>query len=490
LPDDQAAKIAKSKKTEKAKLEEPDSGALLKGRLSEAPDPALLKASASIDFDYKLAAYDVKGSMAHAKMLEKSGLISHDDLNKILAGLKTILSEILEGRFTFDPLLEDVHMNVEKALTDLIGPVGAKLHAARSRNDQVVLDERLFLREKSQIIGRELRNLREALLIKSEECGLAPMPGYTHLQRAQPVLLAHHLMAYYQMLSRDQQRLNQTKERLLIMPLGSGALAGTGLPIEPQGVADDLEFTSLAPNSLDAVSSRDFLLEFLSFSAILMVNMSRLAEDIVLWCTSEFNFATLPDSLTTTSSMMPQKKNPDGAELIRGKAGRTFGNLMTLLTTLKGLPLSYNRDLQEDKEPLFDTVETLETVLPLASKLVCGLIFNLPRLREAANDGNALATDLAERLVLKGVAFRKAHEIVGSLAAFAAENGQSLRDLSDKQLKAASNLINRALIDELTLELNLQARRTSPGGTSPETTRRQMAKAWDRLRQEKLDGWL
>jgi argininosuccinate lyase len=459
-------------------------GGLTRSRLAGDVDPCLAQASVSVHFDQKLALYDLQGSLAHARMLGETGLVSPEDCRLMVEGLASLAREVWEARFTWDPDLEDVHMNLEKALVDRIGPAGARLHTARSRNDQVALDERLYLKEQIRLIGGELRVLRQALVERAAEGTEAPMPGYTHLQRAQPIVVAHHLLAYYAMLTRDQGRLKDLADRLTEMPLGSGALAGTGLPIRPDLVARDLGFPKLAANSLDAVASRDLLLEFLSFGAILMVHLSRLAEDIIIWCSSEFNFASLPDALTTSSSMMPQKKNPDGAELIRGKSGRAIGNLVTLLTVVKGLPMSYNRDLQEDKEPLFDTAETLGLVLPLASALVKGLEFNYERLRQAAEDPYTAATDLADHLVLAGVPFREAHGQVGALVTYCLEKHLPLAGVGAEVLKQFCPRADPQILANLSVNDLLVARDKTPGGTAPEAVKRQLAAAWAALVEE------
>ncbi|MGL4208303.1 MAG: argininosuccinate lyase, partial [Candidatus Adiutrix sp.] len=426
--------------------------------------------------------YDICGSQAHARMLANCGLISQAESQTLIEGLDQLQLRMEKGTFYWDPKLEDVHMNIEKALTDLVGPVGEKLHTARSRNDQVALDTKLYLRDMASQLACELLALRRALVHKAENPGLhLPMPGYTHLQRAQPILLGHHLMAYYQMLSRDQERLSDLSQRLDYMPLGSGALSGTGLPINPRLVADDLGFTHLAENSLDAVSSRDHLLEFLSFGAILMTHLSRLAEDLILWCSQEFAFAELPDALSTGSSMMPQKKNPDGAELMRGKAGRTVGNLMALLTVVKGLPMSYNRDLQEDKEPLFDTVDTLFLILPVAKAMIEGLRFNPANLRKAADDPYAPATDLADHLVRKGVPFRQAHSQAGAAVAYALAKNVPLTALSEEELLRFCPKATADVFQALTLD-NLLAARNTFGGTSPASLMRQIKAAQGQLK--------
>ncbi|MDR0881620.1 MAG: argininosuccinate lyase [Candidatus Adiutrix sp.] len=457
------------------------------GRFSGRTDDLLEKLSVSIHFDQRLAPFDIAGSQAHARMLGQVGLVTQEESRRMVNGLEKLKKRVDSGLFPWDSKLEDVHMNLERALTDLIGPTGEKLHTARSRNDQVALDTRLYLREAAAGIGVSLRRLRQALVDKAASAKTAAMPGYTHLQRAQPIVAGHHLLAYYQMLTRDQERLGDLARRLDSMPLGSGALAGTGLPINPQMVAEDLGFSRLAENSLDAVASRDHLLEFLSFGAILMVNLSRLAEDLVLWCSQEFAFAELPDELSTGSSMMPQKKNPDGAELMRGKAGRVVGNLMTLLTVVKGLPMSYNRDLQEDKEPLFDAVDTLLLVLPMAAAMISRLKFNFDRMREAANDPYAPATDLADHLVKKGVPFREAHQQAGQTVVYALSRHKALVDLSLAELNKFCPQAGPEVLEEMRLPALLAARDTT-GGTAPRSVGRQLAAARRALAAEARKG--
>ncbi|MDR1870621.1 MAG: argininosuccinate lyase [Deltaproteobacteria bacterium] len=463
-------------------------GGLTRSRLSGDVDPHLAKAGASIHFDQRLALVDIQGSLAHAKMLGSAGLVTSEEAKLLVEGLTALAEEVKTGNFPWDPDLEDVHMNLEKALTDRIGPTGAKLHTARSRNDQVALDERLYLREVGQKVALDLWSLKEALTLKAASVGDLPIPGYTHLQRAQPVLLAHHFLAYYEALKRDSGRLKDLMARMDSMPLGSGALAGTGLPIQPQLVAEELGFANLAANSLDAVASRDLLTEFLAFGAILMVHLSRLAEDIILWCSAEFGIASLPDSLTTSSSMMPQKKNPDGLELIRGKTGRTVGNLVALLTVVKGLPMSYNRDLQEDKEPFFDTVDTLGLVLPLAVSLVKGLTFNETRLQELADDPYTPATDLADHLVLKGLPFREAHGQVGALVAYLWERKVPLKEVSLKDLAKFCPLADPSLVAKLTPKALIAARRFSPGGTALERVLERLSAARAELKDAQERG--
>lgn len=457
------------------------------GRFSGSTDELLERLSASVHFDSRLAPFDIQGSKAHARMLGQVGLISRAESAKIIKGLEQLDKKVKKGDFAWDPKLEDVHMNLERALTALIGPAGEKLHTARSRNDQVALDTRLYLRAAARAVGSELRGLRGALVEKAAEVKEAPMPGYTHLQRAQPVLLGHHLLAYYQMLSRDQERLGDLNKRLDYMPLGSGALSGTGLPIDPAMVAKELGFGRLSENSLDAVASRDHLLEFLAFASILAVHLSRLAEDLILWCSQEFAFAELPDALSTGSSMMPQKKNPDGAELMRGKSGRLIGGLMGLLTVVKGLPMSYNRDLQEDKEPLFDAVDTLELILPVAARMIEGLKFNFKRLEEAADDPYSPATDLADHLVRKGVPFREAHRQAGEAVAFALKAQKALVELSPAELAGLCPKAGPELIGEMALPAMLRARSTY-GGTAPKSVARQLAAARRALAAETEKG--
>ncbi len=457
------------------------------GRFDAQTAGSLEKLSCSVHFDSRLAPYDLAGSQAHARMLGQVGLVSPEESRQMVDGLETLKEKVAAGDFPWDPRLEDVHMNLEKALTALIGLAGEKLHTARSRNDQVALDTRLYMRDVAAQLGRVLRDLRKALVEKADQVGDAPMPGYTHLQRAQPVLVAHHLLAYYQMLTRDHGRLSDLAKRLDYMPLGSGALSGTGLPIDPQQVADELSFGNLVENSLDAVSSRDHILEFLAWASILMTNLSRLAEDLILWCSQEFAFAELPDSLSTGSSMMPQKKNPDGAELMRGKSGRVIGNLMALLTVVKGLPLSYNRDLQEDKEPLFDTVDTLELILPVAAEMIAGLKFNFERLAQAADDPYAPATDLADHLVRQGVPFREAHRQAGLAVAYGVKQQKALVDLSYEELVEICPKAQLEVFAALKLPALLDAR-TTYGGTAPKSVARQLTAARHALAAESEKG--
>ncbi len=427
----------------------------------------------SISFDRRLWKYDIQGSMAHAAMLGRQGIISRGDAGKIIRGLKEIAHELETGKFVFRQDLEDIHMNIESALTAKIGPAGKKLHTARSRNDQVSLDLRLYLREQCGIILSAIAGLQEALLDVAEKNMDCVMPGYTHLQRAQPVLLAHHLLAYVEMCERDRGRLRDTMKRINALPLGACALAGTSLPIDRGYVAKLLGFDSVSENSMDAVSDRDFGLEFLSAAAILAMHLSRMAEEFVLWSTEEFSFVELPDAFTTGSSIMPQKKNPDVAELVRGKTGRVLGSLVSLFTTMKGLPLAYNRDMQEDKIPVFDAVDTVKACLSALSAMVPHVRFRKERMAETAPAAYSTATDLAEYLVRKGMPFREAHEVTGRIVGHCAEMKKNLSDLKIGELKKFSGLIGRDIYPFLTAEGSVAAKR-SRGGTARTEVKRQL----------------
>ena len=435
------------------------------GRFAKGTDELLEEFSASVHFDQKLYPYDIEGSIAHAHMLGRQGLVEPEEALAMVKGLESIREDIEAGRFEWDRKLEDVHMNIERALAERIGPAGEKLHTARSRNDQVALDSRLYVRAAVDHLGDGIKKLRQALVEKAEQNQDLPMPGYTHLQRAQPVLVAHHLLAYQEMLARDGQRLRDLRKRVDVMPLGAAALAGTGLPINMKVTAKQLGFSQITANSMDAVADRDFIIEFLSAASITMMHLSRMSEDLILWATSEFNFVDLPDELCTGSSIMPQKKNPDVPELIRGKTGRVYGNLMCLLTVMKGLPLAYNRDLQEDKEPLFDTVETLDQVLPLMARLISRMQFKAERMRDAADDPFVTATDLADHLVRKGVPFRTAHAQVGRTVRYCLENNLRLDQLSVDELIGFCPNADPSILRELTLA-NAVDMRVSEGGTS------------------------
>jgi argininosuccinate lyase len=446
---------------------------LIRGRFKSPRLSEVEAFTASLPFDRRLFRHDIRGSVAHARMLAKAGLISNAEADRIAKGLKQIEREIDAGSFRFDLTDEDIHLAIERRLTEVAGIAGAKLHTARSRNDQVALDLRLYLADEIVVVLDLLHSLRRSLLAVAEVHVETVMPGYTHLQRAQPVSLAHHLLAYVEMFGRDRERFEQTLERTRVMPLGAGALAGTTLPIDRRAVARELGFSRLTENSIDAVSDRDFAVDFLSAAALCGVHLSRMSEDIILWATAEFGFVQLPDEFATGSSMMPQKKNPDLLELIRGKTGRLLGDLTALITTLKGLPMAYNSDLQEDKERVFDAVDALKPMLDLMAKLWPRLVFDEARMSAAAGDG-ALATDVAEELVKRGVPFRQAHEIVGALVSEAIAAGKRLEDLSLRELEQLCGPHAEGIKRRLSAETSLRRRRVI-GGPSPIAVRRRLA---------------
>ena len=446
------------------------------GRFTEKTAPAAEIFSASIHFDRRLYRYDIAGSKAHAKMLAEIGLLTGHELELILTGLTEIESEIESNIFVFRPELEDIHMNIEKALVGKVGEAGEKLHTARSRNDQVALDMRLYLRDESQHLIELLAELQKGFVSLAREYLGVIMPGYTHLQRAQPVMLSHHLLAYYEMLSRDKERLSDGLKRINVLPLGSGALAGTSLPIDRGFVARELGFAAVSANSMDAVSDRDFMVEFLAACGLVQIHLSRFSEELVLWTSQEFNFADIADRFCTGSSIMPQKKNPDMPELIRGKSGRVVGNLMALLMVLKGLPMSYNRDLQEDKEPVFDSVDTVSQSLAVMIELLSGLSFNREILGDASKKGFMTATDLAEYLVRKNIPFRQAHAIVGQAVAYCITNAKELTDLSFKELQKFSDTIAEDVFEVLGAEGSVNSRTTS-GGTASTPVLKALEKA-------------
>jgi argininosuccinate lyase len=451
------------------------------GRFAQPTDPAVEAYTASIAFDRRLYRHDIKGSIAHARMLAKCGLLTKAEADKIVAGLREIEGEIERDVFGFDASLEDIHMAIERRLMEKVGDAGAKLHTGRSRNDQVALDLRLYLREEIGQIRRLVADVEAALLRQAEAHLDVIMPGYTHLQRAQPVLLAHHLMAHVTMLERDRARLADALRRVEVLPLGSGAIAGVGLPVDRRFVGRALGFRALSANSIDAVSDRDFVVEPLAALAILMVHLSRLAEEIVLWASAEFGFLEVPDAFATGSSMMPQKKNPDVAELARAKSGRVIGALVALLAVLKGLPLGYHRDLQEDKEPLFDSVESVKATLSVMAALVRQLRFHRDRLAQAARDGYLNATDLADYLVLKGVPFRQAHEVVGRVIQRCLAKRCRIEELPLEELKAVSLRFDRDVFDYIAIEACV-ARRRALGGTARAAVSRAIRAAKTRLR--------
>jgi len=435
------------------------------GRFTGETDPAVERFTASIHFDRALARYDLRGSVAHARMLGRAGILSAEDVETLVGGLERIGQELESGRFVFDPALEDIHMNVEARLRALVGPVAGRLHTGRSRNDQVATDLALYLRDATLAARRGLLGLRLVLVQRARADLDTVLPGYTHLQRAQPVRLAHHWLAYVEMLGRDATRFRDLRARLSQSPLGAGALAGTTLPLDRADTAHALGFEAPAANSLDAVSSRDGALEFLAASAICMVHLSRLAEELVLWSTAEFGFVELADAYSTGSSLMPQKKNPDVPELVRGKTGRMIGNLVALLTVMKGLPLAYNRDLQEDKEPLFDSAATLGDALAVMAGALATLRVDVARMREAAGDPLLLATDLAEALVRVGVPFREAHEAVGRAVGHCVAKKLDLRSLSREDLRAFHPAFPSGAAELLSLDRALEER-SLIGGTA------------------------
>ena len=433
------------------------------------------KYTESISYDRRLYKYDIAGSVVHAEMLAKQGIITAEDARLICDGLASIWNEIEKGKFVFKLEHEDIHMNIEARLIEKIGDVGRKLHTARSRNDQVALDVRLYVKEAIGDTIEKIKALQTALLDVAEANKDAVMPGYTHVQRAQPVLLAHHLLAYFEMLERDVARFLDCLVRVNVMPLGSGALAGTPYPLDRESVARELGFSRISQNSMDAVSDRDFVIEYEAAASITMMHLSRLAEELVLWSSSEFGFIEIDDAYTTTSSMMPQKKNPDVAELARGKTGRVYGHLMAMLTLMKGLPLAYNRDMQEDKEGLFDTVDTLTGTLDVFAGMVGTLKFKAQRAASAAGEGYMLATDLADYLVAKGMPFREAHGVMGALVQYASDKGKTFDKLSLAEYKKFSPKFGKDVY-KISVQTSLAARNTI-GGTAPAQVKKQLARA-------------
>ena len=452
------------------------------GRFAEATDAFVERFTASVPFDQRLALHDIAGSIAHATMLAEQGVLSGKEAADIKAGLAEIEAEIKAGRFEWELALEDVHLNIEAALVARIGETGKKLHTGRSRNDQVATDLRLYLREQIDAIASRVRALQQGILDLAEGEAETVMPGLTHLQVAQPVSFAHHLLAWFEMLQRDAARLSDARKRVNVLPLGAAALAGTSHPIDPKITARLLGFDAVAANSLDAVSDRDFAIEFCAAASILLMHLSRWAEELVLWASPQFGYIELPDRFCTGSSIMPQKKNPDVPELVRGKTGRVFGALVALLTVMKAQPLAYNKDNQEDKEPLFDTVDTALDCLAAFASLVPAIKPNRAAMREAALRGHATATDLADYLAKRGVPFRDAHEVVGKLVAAAIEQGCDLADLPLAQLRAASPKIAQDVYKVLTLEGSLAAR-SHPGATAPARVQQALLTARQRLKQ-------
>jgi len=446
------------------------------GRFAEPATELVQRFTASVSFDRRLAEPDIEGSVAHARMLHAVGIIARNDLAAIEKGLAQIRIEIRDGQFPWSEAHEDVHFNIERRLIDLVGEPGKRLHTARSRNDQVATDVRLYLRAAIDQALATLRSVQRALLDLADEHAETLMPGYTHLQVAQPVSYGHHLLAYFEMFARDAQRLADCRRRLNRLPLGAAALAGTSFPIDRQMVAKELGFNGVCENSIDAVSDRDFAIEFCACATLVMMHLSRFCEELVIWMNPRFGFVALPDRFCTGSSIMPQKKNPDVAELIRGKTGRVNGHLVALLTIMKGQPLAYNRDNQEDKEPLFDTVDTLAMSLTVFAEMLPGIQVNRKAMEEAARQGHATATDLAEYLVKKGVPFREAHEAVAQAVRFAESRGCELADLKLPDLQRFSPAIGKDALAVLTLDGSLRSR-THLGGTAPVRVKAAIAKA-------------
>ena len=439
----------------------------------------------SIHYDRRLYRQDIAGSKAHAAMLARQGIITQDDADRIIAGLDKVQDEIERGDFPWDPSLEDLHMNIERRLTDLIGPAAGRLHTGRSRNDQVALDMRLYTRQAIADIVADLRSVQRALAQLAEQHANVVMPGYTHLQRAQPVLFAHHMLAYFEMFQRDIGRFTDCTARMDVLPLGSGALAGVPYPTDRHAVAESLGFGEISPNSMDAVADRDFLVEFHAAAAIAMMHISRLSEEIVIWSSREFDFVRLADEFTTGSSIMPQKRNPDFAELARGKTGRVYGDLMGLLTTLKGLPLTYNRDLQEDKEGFFDTVDTLQTTIAVFAAMLPGLELQTERVESLAGESGMLATDLADYLVGKGVPFREAHGIMRELCRHCDDQGIALQELPLDDYRRFSPLFDNGVYGITAMAS--AAARDNPGGTAPGRVAEALARA-KQILEEAGDG--
>lgn len=454
------------------------------GRFVEHAEAWVDEFGASIGFDKELVEEDIEGSLAHVSMLKKTNILTEEEADEIEKGLKKLLEKAKKGELTFSVALEDIHLNIEKMLTDEIGPVGGKLHTARSRNDQVATDMHLYLRKQVKEILDAIATLQDVLVRKAEEEIDTIIPGYTHLQRAQPISFGHHLMAYFWMLERDYERFKESLKRINISPLGAGALAGTTFPIDRHYTAELLGFDGIYENSLDAVSDRDFILEFLSDSSILMMHLSRFCEELILWSSQEFQFIEIDDRFATGSSIMPQKKNPDMAELIRGKTGRVYGNLFGLLTVMKGTPLAYNKDMQEDKEGMFDTVKTVKGSLKIFAGMIETMKVNRKQMEKAVSQDFSNATELADYLATKGVPFREAHEIVGKLVLYCIQNDKFLLDLSMDEFKQASPLFEQDIYTILEPR-NVVARRNSAGGTGFEQVRLAIEKAKNIIKNKK-----
>lgn len=453
------------------------------GRFKKGTHKVAEKFSASIDFDKRLYKEDIEGSIAHATMLANQGIILKKEANKIIKGLKQIEKEISSGKFPFRQELEDIHLNIEKRLIEKVGDEGGKIHTARSRNDQIALDMRLYLRKEVREIIQLINSVCKRLIILAEENIDAAIPLYTHVQRGQPILLSHELLAFYEMLKRDRGRYLDCLKRVNVLPLGAGAGAGTSFPIDRKLVAGLLNFPEVSQNSVDSVSDRDFIVEFISASATLMMHLSRFSEEFVLWSTKEFDFVDLGDEFTTGSSIMPQKRNPDMAELIRGKTGRVYGNQISILTIMKGLPFSYNRDMQEDKEPMFDTVDTVKACLEVFSEMLSSTKFKHENMQEALKIGFITATDVADYLSRKGLPFRQSHEVSGKIVSYAEDRGVELTELNIDEFQKFSKLFEKDLYKYITLEGSVQSRK-SFGGTAKKNVLNMIKSA-----KKEISGW-
>ena len=450
------------------------------GRFEQKTDKLVEALGESVSYDARLAPWDIRGSIAHARMLGEQGIIPKADVKKIIAGLNKIGKKIQQGKFEFDTALEDVHMNIEAALTERIGDAGKRLHTGRSRNDQIATDTRMWARDQIDIVVTLLTELQRALTIFAEKHIDVLLPGCTHLQHAQPVLLAHHMLAYVEMFARDAERFTQLRKRVNILPLGSAAMAGTTYPIDRKMVAKELDFDSASTNSMDAVSDRDYLIEFCSNASLAMMHLSRLSEELVLWSTQEYNYIVIGDAFTTGSSIMPQKKNPDVAELVRGKVGRVYGDLTALLTMMKGLPMTYNRDLQEDKEPVFDASDTLQLCLAVVAKMIPTIKVNADAMLEATQEGFLEATDLADYLVTQGMPFREAHEVIGKMVLHCTKKKIRFADLTVEEFQSFSKLFDQD-VHKILDPTDIVAQRKTPGGTAPQRVRAALKSAKNRL---------
>ena len=456
------------------------------GRFSQSTDVMVERFTSSIEVDKELYEYDIEGSIAHLTMLAHVGIITEDEAVSLRQGLGRVKDKIAKNELEFTDSLEDIHMHVESALGDEAGSVARKLHTGRSRNDQVALDVRMYLKKETILIIDRLLAFQEVLVGMADKHRDVVMPGYTHMQRAQPVLFAHHLMAYYEMFKRDRERMEDSLKRTDVMPLGAAALAGTTFPLDREYTRRLLGFGRVSDNSMDSVSDRDFAMEFISAASISMVHLSRFSEELVLWSSSEFAFITISDAFTTGSSIMPQKKNPDVAELVRGKTARVIGNLMAIMTLMKSLPLAYNRDMQEDKEPLFDTVNTLKACVDIYTRMLPNIMVNKETMLSAAKHGFLNATDLADYLVLKGTTFRDAHSIAGKAVAFGLENHRELHDLTLDEFKKFSDSIDSDLFGYLSIE-NMISRRITHGGTGYDKVKQAIGKAQQELKEKRSE---